>query len=122
MEASIYYPVTLALLSSAQTAPHFEPYYASTGATAALHFAKVHVSTIIPAILLLHSQPRETACLVCVVTMSMTCAVPANWVARAVGWWRVAPSIATAAAATTYAAATAANAASPAAAGNTHFE
>ena len=52
----------------------------------------------------------------------MTCAVPANWVASAVGWWRVAPSIATAAAATTNAAATAANAASPAAAGNTHFE
>ena len=53
--------------------------------------------------------------------MSMTCAVPANWVPRGVGWWRVAPSIATVTAATTNAAATAANATDPAAAGNTRF-
>ena len=51
----------------------------------------------------------------------MTCAVPANWVPSALGWWRVAPSIATAAAATTNVTATAANAAAPAAASNTHF-
>ena len=91
------------------------------GATAAVHVADVHVSIIIPASLPLLFQQRETACLVYVVTMSTTCAVTANWIPRAVGWWRVAPNIATAAAATTNAATTAANAAAPAAAGNTHF-